>query len=58
MEWEVRIIEWLQAHLSGMGGLVKLLAFLGAETGLLMLVLICRLLILYVMREMLYLALC
>ena len=40
MEWEVRIIEWLQAHLSGMGGLVKLLAFLGAETGLLMLVLI------------------
>lgn len=40
MEWEVRIIEWMQANFSGMGGLVKLLAFLGAETGLLMLVLI------------------
>ena len=40
MEWEVRIIEWMQANFSSLGGLVKLLAFLGAETGLLMLVLI------------------
>ena len=28
MEWEVRIIEWLQAHLGSFGGLVKLLALL------------------------------
>lgn len=40
MEWEIRIIEWMQANFSSLGGLVKLLAFLGAETGLLMLVLI------------------
>ena len=40
MEWEVRLIEWMQAHFSSLGGLVKLLAFLGAETGLLMVVLI------------------
>lgn len=40
MEWEVRLIEWLQANLGSLGGFVNLLAFLGAETGLLMLVLI------------------
>ena len=40
MEWEVRLIEWMQANLGGLRGLVKLLAFLGSEIGLLMLVLI------------------
>ena len=40
MEWEVGLIEWMQTYLGSMGGLVKLLAFLGAETGLLMVVLI------------------
>lgn len=40
MEWEVRLIEWLQAHIGSLGGYVELLAFLGAETGLLMVVLI------------------
>ena len=40
MEWEVRLIEWLQANFGGLGSLVKLMAFFGAETGLLMLVLI------------------
>lgn len=40
MEWEVRLIEWMQANLSNMAGLVKLLDFLGAEMGLLMVVLI------------------
>lgn len=40
MEWEVRLIEWLQAHIGSLGGYVDLLAFLGAETGLLMVVLI------------------
>ena len=40
MEWEVRLIEWMQAHFSSLSGLVKLLAFLGAESGLLMVVLI------------------
>ena len=40
MEWEVRLIEWLQAHIGSLGGCVDLLAFLGAETGLLMVVLI------------------
>ena len=39
MEWEVRLIEWMQAHFSSLGGLVKLFAFLGAEAGLLMIVL-------------------
>lgn len=40
MEWEVRLIEWMQAYFSSLSGLVMLLAFLGAETGLLMVVLI------------------
>ena len=40
MEWEVRLIEWLQAHIGSLGGYVDLLAFLGAETGRLMVVLI------------------
>ena len=40
MEWEVNLIEWLQANLGFLGGLVKFLAFLGAEAGLLLLVLI------------------
>ena len=40
MEWEVRLIEWMQANLGGLRDLVKLLAFLGSEIGLLMLVLI------------------
>lgn len=40
MEWEVKLIEWLQAAFGGLAGLVKLLAFLGAETGLLLVVLI------------------
>ena len=40
MEWEAGLIEWMQANLSSLGGLVKLLAFLGAEKGLTMLVLI------------------
>ena len=40
MEWEVRLIEWMQANLGSLGGLVKLLAFLGSEIGLLILVLI------------------
>ena len=39
MEWEVRIIEWEQAHLSSLG-FMSFLAFLGAEAGLLMVVLI------------------
>ncbi len=40
MEWEVRLIEWMQAHFAGLGSIVKFLAFLGSETGLLLLVLI------------------
>ena len=40
MEWEVNLIAWLQAHLGFLGGFVKFLAFLGAEAGLLLLVLI------------------
>lgn len=40
MEWEVNLIEWMQANLGWLGGLVKLLAFIGAETGLLAVVLI------------------
>ena len=40
MEWEVRLIEWMQTYLGSLGGIVKLLAFLGAEAGLLMVVLI------------------
>lgn len=40
MEWEVRLIEWLQAYFGSFGSLVKLFAFLGGEVGLLMVVLI------------------
>ena len=40
MEWEVSLIEWLQANFSSLGSIVKLLAFLGAESGLMMVVLI------------------
>ena len=40
MEWEAGLIEWMQAHTGSLTGFVKLLAFLGAETGLIMLVLI------------------
>ena len=40
MEWEASLIEWMQAHIGSLGGYVELLAFLGAETGLLMIVLI------------------
>lgn len=40
MEWEARLIEWVQAHIGSLGGYVELLAFLGAETGLLLIVLI------------------
>lgn len=40
MEWEVRLIEWLQAHIGGLGVLVDLLAFLGGEMGLLLVVMI------------------
>lgn len=40
MEWEVRLIEWLQTNLGGLGSLAKLMGAIGAETGLLMLVLV------------------
>ena len=40
MEWEASFIAWTQATFGSLGGLVKLLAFFGAETGLLMVVLI------------------
>lgn len=40
MAWEASLIEWMQAHIGSLGGYVELLAFLGAETGLLMIVLI------------------
>ena len=40
MEWEASLIEWMQAHIGSLGNYVELLAFLGAETGLLMIVLI------------------
>ena len=40
MEWEASLIEWMQAHIGNSGGCVELLAFLGAEKGLTMLVLI------------------
>ena len=40
MEWEVSLIEWMQANLGSLGGLIKLLAFLGSEIGLLVVVLI------------------
>ncbi len=40
MEWEVALIEWMQANLNSSGSLVKLLAFFGSEVGLLILVLV------------------
>ncbi len=40
MEWEAALIEWLQANLNGSGSLAKMMAFLGSETGLLIVVLI------------------
>ena len=40
MEWEISLIEWMQTNLGSLAGLVNLLAFLGAETGLLMIVLV------------------
>lgn len=40
MEWEVSLIEWLQAHIGNAGGLVELSAFIGAETGLILVVFI------------------
>lgn len=40
MEWEAGLIEWMQAHIGSGGGYVELLAFLGAETGLILFVLI------------------
>lgn len=39
MEWEASLIEWMQAHIGNLGGCVELLAFIGAETGLLLVVL-------------------
>ena len=40
MEWEVRLIEWMQANIGSSVKLVELLAFIGAEKGLLICVLI------------------
>jgi len=40
MEWEVRLIEWLQANIGSGADIMELLAFIGAETGLLLAVLI------------------
>lgn len=40
MEWEAGLIEWMQAHIGSLGGYVELLAFIGAETGLILVVLI------------------
>ena len=40
MEWEASLIEWMQTHIGNLGGCVELLAFLGAEKGLTILVLI------------------
>ena len=40
MEWEAGLIEWLQANLSAPGDFSKYFDFFGAETGMLMLVLI------------------
>ena len=40
MEWEAALIEWLQANLNGSGSLARMMAFLGSETGLLIVVLI------------------
>lgn len=40
MEWEAELIEWMQAYFNSSGFFVKLMAFLGSENGLLLLVLI------------------
>ena len=40
MEWEAGLIEWLQTNLSAPGSFSKYFDFFGAETGMLMLVLI------------------
>ena len=40
MEWEAGLIEWLQTNFSASGNFSKYFDFFGAETGLLMLVLI------------------
>ena len=40
MEWEAGLIEWLQANVNCSGTFAKVLAFLGAEAGLLIAVLI------------------
>ena len=39
MEWEASLIEWMQAHIGNLGGSVELLAFIGAEAGLLLVIL-------------------
>ena len=39
MEWEASLIEWMQAHIGNLGGYVELLAFIGAEAGLLLVIL-------------------
>ena len=44
MNWEANVIEWLQTSLSGAAGLAKFFDFFGAETGLLILVLVLYLL--------------
>ena len=40
MVWEANLIEWLQTSLSGAAGFAKYFDFFGAETGLLILVLV------------------
>ncbi|MBR5338137.1 MAG: hypothetical protein IK152_09155 [Lachnospiraceae bacterium] len=40
MAWEASLIESLQAGIGGLGGFMETLAFLGAETGLLLVVLV------------------
>ena len=40
MEWEANLIEWMQAYFNSPGLFVKVFAFLGSESGLLLLVLI------------------
>lgn len=39
MEWEASLIEWMQAHIGNLEGYVELLAFIGAEAGLLLVIL-------------------
>ena len=40
MEWEAQLIEWLQTSLSNAADFAKYFDFFGAETGLLILVLV------------------